>query len=114
MVIGDNRSYLVALLGLDPDMVEPFGRARGWPTTAAALSEHEGFRDYLQARIEADVNSRLSRFETVKRFDVLPHDFTVEGGELTSTMKIKRAFVQHKHRVRIDAMYAHAVSDAAA
>jgi long-chain acyl-CoA synthetase len=114
MVIGDNRNYLVALLALDPEAVDAFGRARGWPTTAAALADHAGFRAYLKARIEADVNSKVSRFESIKRFDVLPHDFTVEGGELTSTMKLKREATAKKHAARIDAMYAQAVTEAAA
>jgi long-chain acyl-CoA synthetase len=106
MVVGDNRNYLVALIALDPETTEVFGKARGWPQTTDGLAAHPAFRAYLQQRIEADVNPKLSRFETIKRFDVLPHDFTVEGGELTSTLKLRRKVTEQKHRARIEALYA--------
>src|SRR5207237_9749328 len=90
MVVGDNRNYLVALIALDPEAAEAFAKSRGWPVSAGALAEHPAFRRYLEERIEADVNPKLSRFETIKRFDVLPHDFTVEGGALDSTLELRR------------------------
>jgi long-chain acyl-CoA synthetase len=114
MVVGDNRNYLVALIALDPERVEEFARARGWPHTAAELAVHPAFRKYLSQRLEADVNPKLSRFETIKRFDVLPHDFTVEGGELTSTLKLRRKVTEQKHRSRIEALYAEGESKEAA
>jgi long-chain acyl-CoA synthetase len=114
MVVGDNRNYLVALIALDPERVEEFARPRGWPHSAAELAAHPAFRQYLSQRLEADVNPKLSRFETIKRFDVLPHDFTVEGGELTSTMKLRRKVTEQKHRARIEALYAEGESKEAA
>ncbi len=106
LVVGDNRNYLVALLAPDPEKTEAFGAARGWPTTPSGLAAHEPFRRYLMERIEKDVNTRLSKFETVKKIDVLPHDFTIDGGELTSTLKVRRKVCAEKYKARIEALYA--------
>lgn len=106
MVVGDRRSFLVALLPLDPEKVPAFARQRGWPEDPAALAAHRPFLDDLERRIDAEVNARLSRFETVKRFRVLPQDFTTESGELTPTLKLRRKVAEEKHRAAIDALYA--------
>jgi long-chain acyl-CoA synthetase len=115
LVVGDNRNYLVALLAPDPEKTQAFGAARGWPTTPSGLAAHAPFRRYLIERIEQDVNPRLSKFETVKKIDVLPHDFTIDGGELTSTLKVRRKVCAEKYQARIEALYADgAVRDTAA
>lgn len=106
LVVGDNRNYLVALLALDPEKTEAFGAARKWPTTPQGLATHAPFRRYLEEALEREVNPRLSKFETIKKFDVLPNDFTIEGGELTSTMKVRRKVTADKYQARIDALYA--------
>lgn len=106
LVVGDNRNYLVAILAPDPEKTEKFGASRGWPTTPSGLAAHEPFRRWLVETIDRDVNSRLSKFETVKKIDVLPHDFTIDGGELTSTLKVRRKVCAEKYRARIEALYA--------
>jgi long-chain acyl-CoA synthetase len=106
LVVGDNRNYLVALLAPDPEKTGAFGSSRNWPTTPSGLAAHEPFRRYLLEKIEAEVNPRLSKFETVKKIDVLPHDFTIDGGELTSTMKVRRKVCAEKYQARIEALYA--------
>ena len=113
MVVGDNRNYLVALLALDPEQVPKFAQEHGWPTTPAELAREPKFRGWLQERIEKDVNARLSRFETIKKFEVLGHDFTIEGGELTSTLKVRRKVVETKYSAVIDALYANESPSAA-
>jgi len=105
IVVGDNRNYLVALLALDPEKAGPFARAHGWPDDAPALAQNADFRAWLTLAIEKDVNSRVARFETIKKFDVLGHDFTIEGGELTSTLKVRRKVAEEKYRPQIDALY---------
>ena len=106
MVVGDNKNYLVALLALDPEKCAAFGAAKGWPTTPAALAGHGPFKRYVAEAIDREVNPRLSKFETVKKFDVLPNDFTIEGGELTSTLKLRRKVCAEKYAARIEALYA--------
>ena len=85
VVIGDRRPYLVALFTLDAER----------PANAEALS----------AGVDA-VNAQLAQYETIKRFVVLPGDFSVEGGELTPTQKVKRKVVSEKYAAEIEALYA--------
>jgi long-chain acyl-CoA synthetase len=113
MVIGDNKNYLVALLALDPEKVPAFAKAHGWPADGPMLAKDPQFRAWLTEAIETQVNARVARFETIKRFEVLGHDFTIEGGELTSTLKVRRKVVEEKYRAQIDALYAGEAKSAA-
>ncbi|MBX7099430.1 MAG: AMP-dependent synthetase/ligase [Myxococcaceae bacterium] len=113
LVVGDNRNYLVAVLALDQERVTGFAKAKGWPDTVAALSTHQPFLDELRARIEAEVNPRVARFETIKHFHVLPTEFTIDSGELTSTMKVRRKVCEQKFAAQIEALYALPASAAA-
>lgn len=106
MVVGDRRSYLVAVLALDPEKVGPFARAHRMPQEPAALAQDPAFRRYLTEKIDREVNARLSRFETIKAFGILPRDFTVEAGELTPTLKLRRKVAEQKHRALIEQLYA--------
>lgn len=105
MVVGDGRNYLVALLALDPERVPAFATKKGFPRDPAGLASHEGFRAYLREAIEREVNPRVARFESIKSFEVLPHDFTIEGGELTSTLKVRRKIVAQKYAEQIERLY---------
>ena len=106
VVIGDRRKYLTALLTLEP---ETFGRAlaaSGSPASDAVdAATCEIFRDHLGKAIEA-VNDRLARYETIKRFAVLPGGFSIDGGEFTPTMKLKRRVINQKYGPQIEALYA--------
>jgi len=106
MVIGEARNYLVALLALDPEKVTEFAAKHGFPVDSKALAADPKFRAWLKDTIERDVNARLAQFETIKKFEVLPHDFTVEGGELTSTLKVRRKVVSEKYAAVIEKLYA--------
>ena len=105
MVVGEGKNYLVALLALDPERVGDFAKKKGFPADPKALVASESFRAYVKDAIEREVNSRVARFETIKSFVVLPHDFTVEGGELTSTLKVRRKIVAKKYAAEIDRLY---------
>ena len=61
-------------------------------------------RSFLGREIER-VNSALARFETVRKFEVLPTEFSVDGGELTPTLKLKRKVVRQKFAARIEDLY---------
>jgi long-chain acyl-CoA synthetase len=110
IAIGESRNYLTALIALDPEKIPGFARAKGFPAEPAALVKHPAFLDYLDKRIDEGVNAKLARFEQVKKFQVLPNDFTVEGEELTSTLKVRRKVVEKKYAALIEAMYAEAKS----
>jgi long-chain acyl-CoA synthetase len=113
LVHGDNRNYLVALLTLDADKVATHEAASTFGKTAAEVAASPQFLAFLRQEIEAKVNATLSRFETIKRFHVLPADFSVEGGELTSTLKLRRKVCEDKYRTQLDALY-HQSPEAAA
>jgi long-chain acyl-CoA synthetase len=104
VVIGDNRKYLTALLTLDPDKSRRWAEGRGLAADPAALSKDERCIAFVQERIDR-INGGLARFETIKRFTLLPADFSVEGGELTPSQKVKRKAVAQRYAAEIEAMY---------
>lgn len=108
VVIGDRQPYLCALLVLDPEAVTGLKATHGLDPEAnlETLASHDGLRGAIEAAIERDVNPELARYETIKKFAVLPSEFTVDGGELTPTMKIKRNVVADKYAAVIDGLYA--------
>ncbi len=108
VVIGDRRRFLSALLTLDPDAVARFITVEGGD--GAAPHQHAGVRTALQTAVD-EVNSRFARVEWVRKFTVLPRAFTIEHGELTPTLKVKRKVVDRNWAAEIEAMYAEATAD---
>jgi long-chain acyl-CoA synthetase len=104
VVSGDRRSYLVALLTLDPDEAAKLGEKVGSSGDVAALAEDGGARAEIQSAVD-EVNQRFARIEQVKRFAILDRDLSQEEGELTPTMKVKRNVVYERHRELIDGLY---------
>jgi long-chain acyl-CoA synthetase len=105
IVVGDNRPYLVALLTIDPDAAARLAEHIGVrEADHGALNSHPAVRAELQACVD-EVNDRLARIEQIKRFAVLDHDLTQAGGEMTPTMKIKRAVVVDRYAQLIDDLY---------
>lgn len=105
VVIGDRQRYLSVLLTLNADRILQDAQACGSsakdPETA---SRDEKFLGFLQRQIDA-VNARLARVQAVKKFKIIPTEFTIEGGELTPTMKVKRKVVTEKYKSEIDQLY---------
>ena len=105
VAIGDRRHYVVALLTLDPARSPP--RREGRQPRAHArggAGEPRDFQAYLEKQVEA-VNGRLARYETIKKFAMLPRELTVEAGELTPTLKLKRRVILERYRETIEALY---------
>jgi long-chain acyl-CoA synthetase len=103
VVIGDRRKFLSALLTLDEGAKKRFAEGRGLPVED--VHEHPDLIATLQDGVD-EVNARFARVEHVRKFRVLPRDFSIEGGELTPTMKVKRQVVSEKYAVLIEGMYA--------
>jgi long-chain acyl-CoA synthetase len=105
VLIGDGRPFVVALLAPDPEGVAAWGRERGLNVSdlAAALAHPDLVSRY--AEVVEEVNSHLARFERIKDFRVLPRAFTVDGGELTPTMKVRRRVVAEAYADLIEVMY---------
>ena len=70
----------------------------------AELSEHSDVRTLVEPLVES-LNADLARYETIKKFAILPADFTQETGELTPTMKVKRKVVEAKYKAVLDGFY---------
>ena len=104
VVIGDRRPYLVALVTLDPEEAAAFAKEHGLPADPEALASNDQIRAALEEHLEK-VNSKFARVEQVKTIEILPHDLSQEGGELTPTMKVKRNVVTDKYAGEIDALY---------
>ncbi len=104
VVIGDRRKFLTALLTIDGELAPEFTREHGWPSEPERLAVNESFTAHVQAGVDA-ANVELARYETIKRFAILPEDFTVEGGELTPTQKVKRPIVREKYTDEIERLY---------
>lgn len=103
VVIGEKRRFLTALLTLDPEAAAKFAQEHG--LEGQTLHEHPTLLAHLQKEIEDKVNSLFARVEHVRDFRVLPRDFTVEDGELTPTLKIKRRIINENFENEIESMY---------
>src|SRR5208337_3479389 len=106
LVFGDRKPYLCALLV--PDLERLFGYAREQNIQyvgAEDLIANELVLQLYEERI-AEINSKLPRYETIKKFTLLPRDFSVEGGELTVTLKLRRKVIRQKYKETIEKMYA--------
>jgi long-chain acyl-CoA synthetase len=104
VVYGDNRPYLVALLTLDPDEAPALAARLGVDADLAAMAKDDRVHAELAREVE-EVNSNFARIEQVKRFTILGRDLTQEDGELTPTMKVKRAVVYREFADTFDALY---------
>lgn len=105
LVHGDRRNYLVALLALNPDGVQEWARGRGLAGRPyEELIQEPGLLREVQ-KIVDEVNTRLARFESVKKFALLPRLLEVEKAELTPTLKIRRRVVEEHFRDILDSLY---------
>ena len=102
----DGRNYATALITLDAEALAQWGRAKGLPVIDyPSLTEDPVVHRYVQACVE-ELNGRLNRWETIKDFRILDHDLSIEKGDLTPSMKVKRKVVEAKYRALLDSMYA--------
>jgi len=113
LVIGDKRPFVAALLTLDSVEIGRWAAENALDGDIAALSQDERVRELLQDTVD-EANRERSRFEQVKRFTVLPRDFTMEDGEITPTLKLRRRAVQEHFADEIDALYAEPRGETAA
>ena len=101
---GDRRSYLVALVTLDPDEAPKLAERARPPSDPDPWPTDDRVREVVWKDIDA-VNQRFARIEQIKRFAILPRDLSQEEGELTPTLKVKRSVVYKKYEPEVDALY---------
>jgi long-chain acyl-CoA synthetase len=104
VVIGDRRPFVSALLTLDAEEAAAYAKNRGIAADLEALAHDPTVLADIRTRVDA-VNAELSQVEQVKKWTLLPHEFTV-GAELTPTLKVKRKVVNEKYATQISDLYA--------
>jgi len=105
VAIGDRRPYVVALLTLDPGRVaEEAAMAGSSARTTAEAARCPVFKAHIEKQVE-EVNRGLARFESIKKFDLLSRELSVDEGELTPTLKLRRRAIHEKYRDAIAALY---------
>jgi long-chain acyl-CoA synthetase len=105
VVVGDRRPYLVALVTLDPEEAVKYAQENNLPEDPAQLAQNPDVNAAIEAHVDK-INENFARVEQVKKIAILPHDLSQESGELTPTLKVKRAIVAQKHEDAIEQLYA--------
>jgi long-chain acyl-CoA synthetase len=105
VVHGNERNFCSAIITLDPDAIAAWAEANG--KTGLSYAEIVTSPE-IHAIIEQDVNelnSKLNKWETIKKWAILENDLTVEGGEITPSLKVKRKVVEEKYKAILDGFY---------
>jgi long-chain acyl-CoA synthetase len=106
VVHGDGRNYVVALVTLDEAAIAEWAKENGIPDSSyEEIVGHDKTREMVQGYID-QINGRVNRWETIKKFAILPKDLTIEDGDLTPSLKVKRKAVEVKYADVLDRMYA--------
>jgi long-chain acyl-CoA synthetase len=105
VALGDNRKFISALVAPSFDALEAWAQKKAITYTSVEdLIEHPEVIRFYRKRI--DYHSKpLARYETIKKFTLLPRPFTIEDGDITPTLKLKRKNINEKYKDLIDAMY---------
>ncbi|MGV9860796.1 AMP-dependent synthetase/ligase [Gordonia sp. NPDC003425] len=106
LVVGDNKPFIAALITLDPEALPGWLERHHLPedTSLADLATNDKLRAEIDTAV-ADANSKVSKAEAIKKFAVLDTDFTIESGELTPTMKLKRNIIHSSYQQAIADLY---------
>ncbi|MDR6172842.1 long-chain acyl-CoA synthetase [Nocardioides zeae] len=106
LVIGNNRNYCVALITLDPDQVADWASHNGMEGKSyTEVVSSPAMQKLVDGYVE-QLNGRLNRWETIKKHTILDHDLTIESGELTPSLKVKRPVVERNNQETIENLYA--------
>ncbi len=106
VVIGNARRFPAALVVPDFDQLHKWTREHGIKSfNKQELVRNQGLIDFIQTQID-EMTSHLAKFERIKKVCLLPKAFTLEGGELTPTLKVKRKVVEGRYKDLIDQLYA--------
>lgn len=105
MVFGAERNFVSALITLDPDAMAGWAEENGMAgKDYTEIVRSPQVKEMVGGYVE-QLNERLNRWETIKRWEILDHDLTIESGELTPSMKVKRTVVENNNKELIDSFY---------
>ncbi|MGA2924839.1 MAG: long-chain fatty acid--CoA ligase [Solirubrobacteraceae bacterium] len=104
VMFGDRKPYPVALITLDFDEIVPWAKERGLPEDGASLAHDGQVRALVQTELDR-ANANYAQVEQVKKFVLLDHDLSIESGELTPTLKVKRNVINDRYADVFESMY---------
>lgn len=105
MVFGNLRNYVVALVTLDADSLADWSKEIGMEgATYAEAASSEAAHKMIQGYVD-ELNSQINRWETVKKFEILDHDLSIDTGELTPSLKVKRNVIETNYAEILDGFY---------
>jgi long-chain acyl-CoA synthetase len=105
VIHGDNKKYIVALISLDFISLKKFCEESGLPSEdLSAATQNPKILEKIRRSV-AEVNSQLASFETVKRFSIINRELTVDQGDLTPSLKVKRKVLEKKFATELEALY---------
>ena len=104
MIVGDRQPYVAALITLDPESIPAWAADQGLSGDMQTLAGSDEVRELVQGIVDG-VNADRSRYEQIKRFAILPRDFTMDDDELTPTLKLKRRVVAQHFSSELDQLY---------
>ncbi|MEU4389098.1 AMP-dependent synthetase/ligase [Kribbella sp. NPDC023855] len=105
MVVGDGKPYIAALVTIDQETIGSWAEKHGKPNELSVLVDDEDLRAEIQSAIN-DANTAVSKAEGIKKFTILPTDWTQENGELSLKLSLRRHVVMKKHESDVEALYA--------
>lgn len=105
LVYGDRRKYITALITLNPDGLEAFAKLNHITHSSEQELIHHPLVQAEVARLVKEKNEKLATFEQVKKYAVLDNDFSIEGNELTPTLKMRRKVIIERYKDQLDALY---------
>ncbi|MBA3339837.1 MAG: long-chain fatty acid--CoA ligase, partial [Geodermatophilaceae bacterium] len=106
VVHGNQRNFVSALVTLDPEAIVGWAKSQSALASASyeEIAASDQAREMIQGYLDG-LNAKLNRWETIKKFVILDHDLTVESGELTPSLKVKRKVVEDNNRAQLDGLY---------
>jgi long-chain acyl-CoA synthetase len=106
LVVGDQKPFIACLVTIDEEAFDDWKKRAGKPAdaTVADLSDDPDLRSAVQEAVD-DANKAVSRAEAIRTFRILPADWTVETGELTPSLKVKRNLVLKQYAGAVEALY---------
>ena len=106
MVVGDNKPFIAALITIDPDAIKPWAVAnKKEGASVADLAKDPTLQAVIQTAVD-ETNKAVSRAESIRKFIILPVDFTIAGGHLTAKLSVKRHVVSQQFAREIDELFA--------
>ena len=104
LVVGEQKPFIACLVTIDAEALSPWAKAQGKAADVGDLVDDPDLRAEVQAAVD-DANKAVSKAEAIRKFTILPVDWTEEGGQMTPSLKLKRAVVMKENAGEVDALY---------